>query len=167
MRRLHLQTDRHPNFRGRGACVSAAFSGGSRSGEDGCQTKRHVKGKPLILVVEDNAANQMLAREVLELAGYEVEVASTASQALDHLKTSIPALILMDVELPGKDGLSLTRLLKSMSPTTAIPVVALTAHTSLQARTDALQAGCVGFISKPIDVRTFSARVEEFLAPNA
>ena len=124
-----------------------------------------MKGKPLILVVEDNGANQMLAREVLEQAGYEVEVASTASQALDHLKTSIPALILMDVELPGKDGLSLTRLLKSMSPTTAIPVVALTAHTSLQARTDALQAGCVGFISKPIDVRTFSARVEEFLAP--
>jgi two-component system cell cycle response regulator DivK len=50
-----------------------------------------------------------------------------------------------------------------MSPTAAIPVVALTAHTNLQARTDALQAGCVGFISKPIDVRTFAARVEEFL----
>ncbi len=125
-----------------------------------------MKGKPLILVVEDNAANQMLAREVLEQAGYQVEVASTASQALDRLKTFTPALILMDVELPGKDGLSLTRLLKSMSPTTAIPVVALTAHTNLQARTDALQAGCVGFISKPIDVRTFSARIEEFLAPN-
>jgi len=125
-----------------------------------------VKGKPLILVVEDNAANQMLAREVLEQAGYQVEVASTASQALDRLKTFTPALILMDVELPGKDGLSLTRLLKSMSPTTAIPVVALTAHTNLQARTDALQAGCVGFISKPIDVRTFSARIEEFLAAN-
>jgi CheY-like chemotaxis protein len=124
-----------------------------------------VKDKPLILVVEDNAANQMLAREVLEQAGYQVEVASTASQALDRLKTFTPALILMDVELPGKDGLSLTRLLKSMSPTTAIPVVALTAHTNLQARTDALEAGCVGFISKPIDVRTFSARVEEFLAP--
>jgi len=124
-----------------------------------------VNGKQLILVVEDNAANQMLAREVLELAGYEVEVASTASQALDHLKNSKPALILMDVELPGKDGLSLTRLLKSMSPTTAIPVVAMTAHTSLQWRTDALAAGCAGFISKPIDVRTFSARVGEFLAP--
>jgi len=71
----------------------------------------------------------------------------------------------MDVELPGKDGLSLTRLLKSMSPTTAIPVVAMTAHTSLQWRSDALAAGCAGFISKPIDVRTFSARVGEFLAP--
>jgi len=124
-----------------------------------------VNGKQLILVVEDNAANQMLAREVLEQAGYEVEVASTATQALDHLKNSKPALILMDVELPGKDGLSLTRLLKSMSPTTAIPVVAMTAHTSLQWRSDALAAGCAGFISKPIDVRTFSARIGEFLAP--
>ncbi len=124
-----------------------------------------MNGKQLILVVEDNAANQMLAREVLEQAGYEVEVASTATQALDHLKNSKPALILMDVELPGKDGLSLTRLLKSMSPTTAIPVVAMTAHTSLQWRSDALAAGCAGFISKPIDVRTFSARIGEFLAP--
>ena len=118
----------------------------------------------MILLVEDNASSQMLAREVLEQAGYEVEVASTASQVLDRLNTLKPALILMDVELPGKDGLSLTRLLKSMSPTTSIPVVAMTAHTSLQARSDALEAGCVGFISKPIDVRTFGARVGEFLA---
>jgi len=123
-----------------------------------------VTPKPLILVVEDNAANQLLAREVLELTGYQVEVASTATQALERLKALQPALILMDIELPGKDGLSLTRLLKSMSPTAAIPVVAMTSHTSLQARRDALQAGCVGFISKPIDVHTFPARIEEFLA---
>jgi two-component system, cell cycle response regulator DivK len=123
-----------------------------------------VSTPPVILVVEDNVSNQILAREVLELAGYRVEIASTASQALDRLKTTTPALILMDVELPGKDGLSLTRLLKSMSPTTAIPVVAMTSHASLQARTDALQAGCVGFISKPIDVHTFPARIAEFLA---
>lgn len=122
-----------------------------------------MKAQPLILVVEDNVANQMLAREVLEQAGYRVEVASTASQALDRLKTAAPALILMDVDLPGKDGLSLTRLLKSMSPTTAIPVVAMTAHTSLQARSDALAAGCAGFISKPIDVHSFPARIAEFL----
>lgn len=123
-----------------------------------------MNASPLILVVEDNAANQMLAREVLESAGYRVEVASTASQALDRLKTVNPSLILMDVELPGKDGLSLTRLLKTMSPTAAIPVVAMTAHTSLQARQDALAAGCAGFISKPIDVHTFPSRIADFLA---
>jgi CheY-like chemotaxis protein len=123
-----------------------------------------VKALPLILVVEDNASNQLLVRTVLEGAGYRVEVASTASQALDRLKIMSPALILMDVELPGKDGLSLTRLLKTMSTTTAIPVVAMTSHTSLQARQDALQAGCAGFISKPIDVHTLSARIADFMA---
>ncbi|HEX9475934.1 MAG TPA: response regulator [Candidatus Dormibacteraeota bacterium] len=119
--------------------------------------------KPLILVVEDNAANQLLVRAVLE-PDYQVEVASTASQALERLKTLTPALILMDIELPGRDGLSLTRLLKTMSPTTPIPVVAMTAHTSLQHRSDALAAGCAGFISKPIDVRTFATRIAEFIA---
>ena len=123
-----------------------------------------MKALPLILVVEDNASNQLLVRTVLEQAGYRVEVASTASQALDQLKATSPVLILMDVELPGKDGLSLTRLLKSMSHTAAIPVVALTGHTNLQARRDALQAGCAGFISKPIDVHTFPARVADFIA---
>jgi two-component system, cell cycle response regulator DivK len=119
---------------------------------------------PLILVVEDNASNQLLVREVLEPAGYRIEVASTASQALDLLQTMTPALILMDMELPGKDGLSLTRLLKSMSPTTAIPIVAMTAHTSLQWRQDARAAGCAGFISKPIDIHALPTRVSEFLA---
>jgi two-component system, cell cycle response regulator DivK len=118
----------------------------------------------LILVVEDDSSNQLLVRDVLEPAGFRVEVASTSSQALERLKHLTPALILMDVELPGKDGLSLTRLLKSQLPTTAIPVVAMTGHTSLQARGDALEAGCIGFISKPIDVNTLADRISEFLA---
>lgn len=120
--------------------------------------------QPLILVVDDNSSNQLLVREVLEAAGYQIEVASTASQALDRLKTTTPAMILMDIELPGKDGLSLTRLLKSMSPTTAIPVVAMTAHTSLQTRADALAAGCAGFISKPIDIHALPGRVAGIIA---
>ena len=118
----------------------------------------------LILIVDDDASNQLLVRSVLEPAGYSLEVASTANQTLERLKTVKPALILMDVELPGKDGLSLTRLLKTMSPTTRIPVVAMTSHTSLQWRQDALEAGCIGFISKPIDVHTLPVRIAEFLA---
>jgi two-component system cell cycle response regulator DivK len=119
---------------------------------------------PLILVVEDNASNLLLVREVLEPAGYRIEVASTANQALQLLETLAPDLILMDMELPGRDGLSLTRLLKSLSPTAAVPVVAMTAHTSLQWRTDARAAGCVGFVSKPIDIHTLPTRISEFLA---
>ncbi|HEV3100706.1 MAG TPA: response regulator [Candidatus Dormibacteraeota bacterium] len=120
--------------------------------------------EPLILVVEDDSSNQLLVREVLEMAGFRVEVASTSNQALERLSHLTPALILMDVELPGKDGLSLTRLLKSQLPTTAIPIVAMTGHTSLQARGDALEAGCIGFISKPIEIHTLAERISEFLA---
>ena len=119
---------------------------------------------PLILVVEDNASNQLLVREVLQPAGYRIEVASTSNQALGLLETFTPALILMDMQMPGRDGLSLTRLLKSRSPTAAVPVVAMTGHTSLQWRTEARAAGCAGFISKPIDVHTLPTRVSEFLA---
>jgi CheY-like chemotaxis protein len=101
---------------------------------------------------------------VLEPAGYRIEVASTSNQALELLETFTPALILMDMELPGRDGLSLTRLLKSMSPTATVPVVAMTGHTSLQWRAEARAAGCAGFISKPISVRTLPTQVSGFLA---
>ena len=125
-----------------------------------------MSGQQLILLVDDNSSNQLLVKTVLEPAGYQVEVASTASQALDRLKTMTPAMILMDLELPGKDGLSLTRLLKSMSPTTGIPVVAMTSHTSLQTRADALAAGCTAFISKPIDIHALPGRIAGILAGN-
>jgi CheY-like chemotaxis protein len=123
-----------------------------------------MSARPLILIVEDNASNQLLVREILEPTGYEIEVASTSNQALELLDSMTPALILMDMELPGRDGLSLTRLLKSMSSTSGIPVVAMTGHTSLRWREDARAAGCAGFISKPIVVHTLPARVSEFLA---
>src|SRR5260370_29146906 len=138
MRRIHLQADRHANLRPAGTRVPFQRNAGPRPGEDRCQTKRPVTSEPLILLVEDNASNRLLVRSVLEPAGFRVEVASTATQALQHLKTQTPSLILMDLELPGKDGLALTRLLKSMSPTTAIPVVAMTSHASIHGRNDAL-----------------------------
>jgi CheY-like chemotaxis protein len=124
-----------------------------------------VAGKQLILVVEDNEANQMLTQFVLEGAGYEVEVAGTAAEARERIQAATPALILMDVHLPGEDGLSLTRWLKFMHETAEIPVVALTASGRLRDREAAMTAGCIGFISKPIDIQTFPARVASFLGP--
>lgn len=127
-----------------------------------------VAPKKAVLVVEDDPASQLLTQTILEEAGYEVLTARSADDALAQLDRQLPALILMDVDLPGRDGLSLTRLLKTMSPTTSIPVVALTAHSSLQRRQDAMAAGCVGFIAKPIDVHSFPERVAEFIgAPEA
>ena len=116
-----------------------------------------------ILVVEDNEANQMLARAVLELEGYAVEVAGSAAEAFDVLGARQPDLILMDVQLPGEDGLSATRRLKADPATSPIPVVALTAHAMTGDRDVALSAGCAGYIAKPIDTRTFGAQVRQFL----
>lgn len=120
--------------------------------------------RALILVVEDNEANQMLARAVLELEGYKVEVAGSAPEALSYLSSSTPDLILMDIQLPGLDGLSFTRALKADPATAEIPVVALTAHAMLGDREQALAAGCVGYIAKPIEVRTFGVQVRTYLA---
>jgi CheY-like chemotaxis protein len=119
---------------------------------------------PLILLVEDNETNQMLAQTVLQRDGYRVEVAGSSEEARQHLSSESPDLILMDVQLPGQDGLSLTRSLKADPATTAIPIVAMTAHAMLGDAESALQAGCVGYIPKPIDTRMLADQVRKFLA---
>jgi two-component system, cell cycle response regulator DivK len=126
-----------------------------------------MKRVPLILVVEDNEANQLLARAVLERGGFEVDVAGSPAEALVSLRARVPDLILMDIQLPGQDGLSLTRQLKANPATSAIPVVALTAHAMRGDREDSYKAGCIGYIAKPIDTRTIADQVREFLAPAA
>jgi two-component system, cell cycle response regulator DivK len=117
-----------------------------------------------ILLVEDNEANQMLARAVLELEGFEVRVAGSAEEARAELRAASPSLILMDVQLPGQDGLSLTRELKGDPATASIPVIALTAHAMSGDRALAIHAGCEGYIPKPIDTRTFGNDVRRYLA---
>jgi two-component system, cell cycle response regulator DivK len=118
---------------------------------------------PLILVVEDNEANQLLASAVLQREGYEVRLAGSAPEARAELALCSPALILMDVQLPGQDGLSFARELKADMRTAAIPVVALTAHAMATDRDTALASGCDGYISKPIDTQTFGAEVGRFV----
>ena len=122
---------------------------------------------PWILLVEDNQANQMLTCAVLERDGYEIRVAASAQEALDHLKDGHPRLILMDIQLPGQDGLSLTRQLKADPQTSSIPIVALTAHAMGGHRELALAAGCAGYISKPIDINTFGFLVHGYMAQSA
>jgi len=119
----------------------------------------------LVLVVEDNEANQLLARSVLEREGYRVEVAGAADEALKLMAEQLPNLILMDVQLPGQDGLSLTRDLKADPATANIPVIALTAHAMTGDREQTIAAGCVGYIAKPIDTRTLGKQIREILAP--
>jgi CheY-like chemotaxis protein len=123
-----------------------------------------MKKSSLILVVDDNDAGQLLVRTVLELEGFRVDSASSSQEVLDRLNVRRPDLILMDVQLPGQDGLALTRQLNADPSTDAIPVVALTANAMAGDRERALAAGCIGYISKPIDTRILGDQVREFLS---
>jgi CheY-like chemotaxis protein len=118
------------------------------------------------MVVDDHPTNLKLASEVLGSAGYEVLRAADAEQALALLKQTVPELILMDIGLPGMDGLALTRLLKSQEPTCRIRIVALTAFAMKGDDDRALAAGCDGYIAKPIDTRRLPAQVARFLLPS-
>ncbi len=120
-------------------------------------------GPCLILVVDDNDAGQLLVRTVLELEGFRVDSAGSSEQVLERLNVRTPDLILMDVQLPGQDGLALTRQIKADPATAAIPIVALTAHAMAGDREQALAAGCIGYISKPIDTRLLGDQVRGFL----
>jgi len=119
---------------------------------------------PLILLVEDNETNQMLAMTVLQRDGYRVEVAGSSEEAALRLAAARPDLILMDLQLPGQDGLSLTRALKEDPATNSIPIVAMTAHAMLGDADEALAAGCAGYIAKPIDTRVLGDQVRRYLA---
>lgn len=118
-----------------------------------------------ILVVEDNEANQMLAQTVLERDGFKVDLASTTAEARERLSARHPDLILMDIQLPGQDGLSFARQLKGDPATASIPIVALTAHAMTGDREDTLAAGCDGYIAKPIDTRTLGEQVRRYMSP--
>ena len=116
-----------------------------------------------ILVVDDNATNLKLVSDLLEFEGYHILKAIDAEQARDVIRRSPPALILMDIALPGMDGLTLTRMLKADEKTRHIVIVALTAFAMKGDEQKARAAGCDGYITKPIDTRTFGGQVAEFL----
>ena len=113
----------------------------------------------LVFIVDDNLINSKLASEVLLAGGYQVTVATDAEQAQQLLATLLPDLILMDIALPGMDGLSLTRILKADARLRHVPVVALTAYAMRGDELKATDAGCDGYITKPIDTRRFVEQV--------
>lgn len=120
-------------------------------------------GGESILIVDDNPVNLKLIRVILEAEGYEVRTASEAQEALTVLETFTPRLILMDIQLPGMDGLTLTKQLKNDPRTKGIPVVALTAYAMKGDDRKALDAGCIGYITKPVDTRALPGLVVAYL----
>jgi CheY-like chemotaxis protein len=116
-----------------------------------------------ILVVDDNNTNLKLVSDVLEFEGYRILKAGDAESAQEIITTTQPDLILMDIALPGMDGLTLTRLLKADEATRRIVVVALTAFAMKGDDARAREAGCDGYITKPIDTRTLPGAVAGYL----
>jgi len=123
--------------------------------------------RPSILVIEDNLANMMLVVAVLERAGFRCAQASSAEEARRLIESSSPDLILMDIQLPGEDGLSFTRELKTNPTTAHIPIIALTAHAMKGDEVQAIAAGCDAYVAKPIDTRNFATFVTQFMPRQA
>ena len=118
--------------------------------------------KPRILVVEDNVLNMKLCCAILK-GRYEVIPAETAEEGLEAARHTMPDLILMDIQLPGMDGLAATRVLKSDEALRVIPVIALTSFAMVGDREKALAAGCDDYLPKPIDIQALKAMIADFL----
>ena len=117
----------------------------------------------LILLVEDNDNNRLLVRDVLKASGYRVAEAETAEDGLRMAVQQQPALILMDIQLPGMNGIEALRQLRADPVTRAIPVIAVTASAMTQDRHQIMAAGFDGYQSKPISVKGFLQAVREML----
>ena len=117
---------------------------------------------PLVLVVDDNPINLKLASDLLEIEGLQVQRAVDAETAIVMINNDRPDLILMDVALPGMDGLTLTRQLKGAPETKEIIIVALTAFAMKGDQDKIIAAGCDGYITKPINTRQFPIEVKKY-----
>lgn len=118
---------------------------------------------PRVLVVDDNALNVELVMFVLSDDGITVAAATDAADALQQIPQFRPELILMDIQMPGVDGLELTRRLKADPATRHIVIVAFTAYAMKGDEAKLLAGGCDGYLSKPIDVASFAAKVRHFI----
>ena len=116
-----------------------------------------------VLLVEDNPHNRKIFSGMLAHAGFRVVEAEDGYQALEKVKTEKPDLILMDLSIPGVDGWEVTRRLKSLEQSKGIPIIALTAHAMRGDEERAIQAGCDGYLAKPISPKKVVEEVKRYL----
>jgi CheY-like chemotaxis protein len=116
-----------------------------------------------ILVIEDNPSHLKLAHHVLDAAGYKVNGVEAAGEAIASIKADKPDLILLDLELPGMNGMDLVRKLKADPETRDIHIVAVTSYPERYPKAEALAAGCAAYIQKPIDTRALPTQVGRFM----
>jgi two-component system cell cycle response regulator DivK len=120
-------------------------------------------GKAKVLYIEDNLDNMILVKRVLEIEGYEVITVQTGTEGLARAIEDRPDIIITDINLPDIDGYEITNSLKKDNKTAHIPVVAMTANVMKKDREHVFDAGCDGYISKPIDVDELPEQIENFL----
>ncbi|RJQ44001.1 MAG: response regulator [Gaiellales bacterium] len=116
-----------------------------------------------VMLIEDNKMNARLLEHVLRRDGFEVTVLNSAEEAIPEAASLMPDIILMDIQLPGMDGLEATRQLKGNPETSAIPIIAITAHAMRGDEERILASGCEGYISKPVNTRDLSATLNSYL----
>ena len=116
-----------------------------------------------VLVIEDNELNMKLVRSLLQLKNYQILEAVNAEKGLQLARKNRPDLILMDIQLPGMDGLEATRSIRDDASLKDLPVIALTSYAMQGDQDKALEAGCNGYVSKPIDTRHFLKMIDQYL----
>lgn len=121
---------------------------------------------PTVLLIEDNEQNRYLATFLLERGGYRVVSAHDGMIGIGLARTSDPALILLDIQLPGMDGYEVARTLRRMPDLSHVPIVGVTSYAMPGDREAAISAGCDGYIEKPIDPDTFVADISRYLPHN-
>jgi len=120
--------------------------------------------KKVVLIAEDDPKNMKLVRDLLQVKGYSILKATNGKQSVEIAKEKKPDLILMDILMPVMDGLKATKILKADEATKEIPIMALTSYTMFGDEHGILEAGCDGYMMKPIDTREFLKRVDEYLS---
>ncbi len=117
----------------------------------------------LVLIIEDNEKNRKLARDVLQVKGYRTIESETAEEGLKLVEEKGPALILMDIQLPGMDGITAMKRLKADPQTASIPIIAITASAMTHNRTTLLAEGFDGYQTKPISLKDFLGEIDRVL----
>jgi CheY-like chemotaxis protein len=120
--------------------------------------------RPLILLAEDNAQNSSVLQDYLQARGYQVVVARDGQEALDQMRDIVPAVILMDIQMPGMDGLEAIRHIRADEAQRQIPIIAMTALAMPGDRERCLAAGATAYLAKPVNLRTLATTIAEVLA---
>ena len=133
--------------------------------ESGATMKK--KAEPLtVLLVEDTEDNRFMMRRLLEMTGYRVVEAMNGEEAVKLAKSELPQIILMDLSLPVIDGLAATRLIRKLPKLESIPIIAVSAHDTSDFQSEAIQAGCNSYVTKPIDFNELEELIAQLLQTN-